>query len=197
MLSNLILSLEKKYVSEYIYKIFKVENEIALKNIPSSGLHPLDHLVTIIHKDDSYKLGQLPWGRKTSPFLTTLDTSLINQSSVFKKHLEKKRCLVLINAFEISSEKGQPSIFSFKHSTDQPLLLAGLYFTTIVNKVKSTHVTLLITDPPAPYALNIPSMPVILNPDQYYFWLNPKTIVPELNFLFLSNNYKNLILQSK
>jgi len=196
MILKLSLSMSKQIVSQFIFKQFNIENESALLSLPQANINPFDELITIIAADSTFRMGRLPWGSNSLPHQLTILAEPNPQSPLLIKYLRKNRCLILANEFSIKENDEDRLKYVFKEKNNQPLLIAGLYFTTVTNNIKSSYFSILTT------ALNNhPSsitqvIPIILNPDQYKFWLNPKTLVSELNFLLLPHNFKNLTIET-
>lgn len=195
MILKLSLSMSKQIVSQFILKQFNIENESALLSLPQVNINPFDELTTIIADGLTFRMGRLPWGRKSLPHQLTLMAETNPQSPLLVKYLKKNRCLILISEFSIKENAKDRLKYVFKEKNNQPLLIAGLYFTTVTNNTKSSYVSILTTSLNNHPSSTTQSLPIILNPDQYKFWLNPKTLVSELNFLFLPHNFKNLIVE--
>jgi len=195
MILNLSLSMSKQKVSQFILNQFNIENESALLSLPNKHIQPSNELITIIADDSKFRIGRLPWGRKSLPHRLTIFADANPQSSFLITDLKKNRCLILVTEFSIKENDEDLLAYVFKEKNNQPLLIAGLYFRTVINNIKSTHVSILTTSLNNQPSSISQEIPIILNPDQYKFWLNPSTLVSELNFLFLPHNFKNLTFE--
>jgi putative SOS response-associated peptidase YedK len=195
MILKLSLSMSKQIVSQFILKQFNIENESALLSLPQVNINPFDELTTIIADGLTFRMGRLPWGRKSLPHQLTRIAEPNSQSPLLIKYLKKNRCLIPISEFSIKENDEDRLAHVFKEKNNQLLLIAGLYFTTVTNNTKSSYVSILTTSLNNHPSSNTQTIPIILNPDQYRFWLNPNTLLSELNFLFLPHNFKNLIVE--
>ena len=134
-------------------------------------------------------------GQNKEPHLLTTNKKIIDQSLILTQHYKTHRCLILVNGFYLKNLNNDLTYY-VSEMNEGPLLLAGIYYTTITNKVKTSHVSILTTTSMVQYAIGDSIIPVVLNHDQYRFWLNPETIPSELNFLLLPHNFKRLKFQT-
>jgi putative SOS response-associated peptidase YedK len=195
MLTQLSLNYSKQYISRFMIDYFSVDNEGAYAYHTFDQVFPFQETLTIVGHEQNYRIGTLLWGKSIVPHLLTVDKKTIQESAILTKHFHKHRCLILVNGFYLlNSKEGQTYFVS--ELNDAPLLLAGIYYTSIINNIKTQHVSILSTTTTDQYSVKGLTIPVILNKDQYRFWLNPQTIPSELNFLLLPDNFKRLKFQT-
>lgn len=194
MLIELSLTATPQRLSQFIIKYFSIENESVLRSHSFENIHHFQEVLAIIGDKQMFKTGTLQWGRTKNPQLLTLSKKAIDQSLVLKNHYQSHRCLILTNGFYTLNPQTNDRYY-FNEINEKFLLLAGIFYTTMDAQIKKHHVAIMSTSSPDQYALGGPILPVVLNQDQWHFWLNPKTIVSELNYLFLPDNFKDLKIQ--
>jgi putative SOS response-associated peptidase YedK len=179
MVTQLSLTYNRANVSRYILKNFLIENETALSILPKQTILPFQPLLTIIHTKQSYKLGNLNWGHPSSNVESTIPFLNLRKDKTLTRHFEMHRCLILCDAFSVKSSSHLSLTYSaIDHQTDHLFFLAGIYVKQIIEH-KTYYFASLMTQSYKGHEL-----PIVLNADQLHFYLNPLTIVDELNFLF-------------
>lgn len=195
MLTQLTLTYSQQSISQFLLSEFSTENESAITFQSFEHIYPFKQTLAIIGHNQGYKVGPLQWGQIKDPHLLTINKKIIDQSLILTKHYKTHRCLILVNGFYLKNLNNDFTYYA-SEINEGPLLLAGLYYTTITNKVKANHVSIITTTSIDQYAIGGSIIPVVLNHDQYRFWLNPETIPSELNFLLLPDNFKRLKFQT-
>lgn len=167
---------------------FTLFNREPTANYNVSPTHSVPALLSI---DDQIALKHLHWG--LIPFWakdTSMASKMINarmetlsEKPSFKNAFKKRRCLLLSNGYyEWTGPKGAKQPYFITTHSDRPFAFAGLWETwRDKQKPEAPRIdscTIITTQAADDIDHLHHRMPVVLNPELYETWLNPKTENP-------------------
>jgi len=184
--------------AEELQKHFGFGTVLASLERPRFNVTPMQTMYVVANTPDReldlYRWGLIPtWAKdaKIAGKLTNARSEGIETKPSFRQALKKRRCLILIDGFYEWKREGKTKApFYFHREEDKPFALAGLWEQWTSPEGTELRTCTVITT--AANALMAPihdRMPVILSPDQFDLWLNPKPLdAPELLPLLVPND---------
>jgi putative SOS response-associated peptidase YedK len=154
------------------------------------NIAPTQDIAVIVKTDSGRELNQMRWGLipswskdpKSGPPLFNARSETAGEKPTFRSAMRHRRCLIPADGFYEWKKEGKQKLpIYIRRPDEQPFAFAGLWEQW--NDVESC--TILTT---AANGLMQPfhdRMPVILSPNDYNVWLDPKLDDPnKLNYLF-------------
>lgn len=184
--------------SHFLWDQFQVESKEEKPTLPQYNIAPTHQVITLIHDGQKFRLGTTQWGfplsDQTSQVVINARSESIFEKPMFRQAVKTKRCLILSSGFYEWKRDEKPSRVFWFHGNNQPyMVFAGIYHTVKNLDGKQTvYSAMLTTSANAVMQPIHDRIPVMLNPDQYLHWVNPKTSIDELVFLFKPTNYIGL-----
>ena len=184
--------------SHFLWNQFQVEFKEEKLPLPQFNIAPTHPLLTLIHDGKKFRIGTSQWGfplsEQTSQVVINARSESVFEKPMFRQAMKTRRCLILGTGFYEWKRDEKPSkVFWFHHESHAFILFAGLYHVIKDDQGQQKVFTSMLTT--GANAIMQPihdRIPVMLNPDQYLHWVNPKTSVDELSFLFKPSNYLGL-----
>ncbi len=180
MCGRFTLTVDLKTLESYLENSFKIKTMPKNLNIPRYNIAPSQQVLAIINDGKENRLGYLNWGF-LPPWEKTKKTQIINARSEtidhkksFKDSFSRKRCIILSDGFfEWHQSNKTPYYFTLKNRNI--VALAGIYSTNILEDGSWYHHTAIVTTEANTMLSNIHTrMPVILDKESIYDYLNPK-----------------------
>ncbi|MBM3909506.1 MAG: SOS response-associated peptidase [Firmicutes bacterium] len=184
--------------SQFLWKQFQVELKEDSLILPQYNIAPTHRLITLIHDGTRFRVGLSSWGfplsNQTTKVVINARSESVFEKTMFRQAMKTRRCLILGGGFYEWKRDEKPSrVFWFQHQTQPWMVFAGLYQVTRDDQGKSHVYTSMLTTHANETMKPIHDrIPVMLNPDQYRHWVDPKTAIDELAFLLKPDNYKGL-----
>jgi putative SOS response-associated peptidase YedK len=189
----------EREITSFIWQQFSVENTEILNHLPQYNIAPSQKIWSVIFFRDQFRFGSLKWGIQPSSlnknFIINARSETANQLPTFRQSFHSRRCLILTDGFyEWDQRVQRKRVHYFYHEAHLPIMMAGLWFPQINSRGEKIYSVVLLTTKASALMRPIHDrLPVMVNPDQYRFWLDPKTKPDELPFLFEPENFKGLL----
>ena len=173
-----------------ISEVFNADPHDSFDFSPSYNIAPSENLPIVVCRDSKRVLSQAKWGlipywAKEDSFRSQLINAraeTVDQKPAFKRAFKEQRCLVVVDGFfewQKKDKTKQPYYISL--NTEKPIAFAGLCDRSA--EQGDLTCTIITTTPNDMIEPIHNRMPVILSPEEYDVWLNPK----EKNFGLLKS----------
>lgn len=176
--------------NETIAEIFQLDEVPQIT--PRYNLAPTQLIPTVLVTDEEQKrqFKMLQWGLipgwakdpKMGARMINAKAETVSEKPAFRSAFKKRRCLVLADGFyEWHEQNGEKQPFYFRLKQSQPFAFAGLWEHWKDAEGEVIESCTIITTEANDIVRPIHDrMPVILAPDYYEQWLDPKVQKPEL-----------------
>jgi len=184
--------------SHFLWNQFQVELKEDTLSLPQYNIAPTHVLITLIHDGQRFRVGTSHWGlplsNQTSQVVINARSESVFEKTMFRQAMKTRRCLILGSGFYEWKRDEKPSkVFWFHHDHQPFMLFAGLYQVVKNDQGQQTVFSAMLTTSANAVMQPIHDrIPVMLNPDQYRHWVDPKTSIDEMAFLFKPSNYIGL-----
>jgi putative SOS response-associated peptidase YedK len=185
-------------LSAFLWRTFSLEHHGLLNHQPQYNIAPSQKVWSVIHDQDHFRFGSLRWGllnpARQKSLIINARSETVRQLPTFRQSFLTLRCLILMDGFYEWDQRFQRHhVYYFYHQHRLPILFAGIWFPQVNAQGETIYSMVLLTTKASAFMQPIHDrLPVMLNPDQYRFWLHPKTNPDELSFLFEPENFKGL-----
>ena len=184
--------------SHFLWHQFQVEFKEESLSLPQFNIAPTHPLITLIHDGKRYRIGTSNWGfplsEDSSQVVINARSESVFEKTMFRQAMKSRRCLIVGAGFYEWKRDEKPSkVFWFHHDREPFMVFAGLYqVTKHQSGQQKVYASMLTTSANEVMQPIHDRLPVMLNPDQYRHWADPKTSIDELAFLLKPTNYQGL-----
>jgi putative SOS response-associated peptidase YedK len=166
---------------------------------PSWNIAPTTSINSIVADESNNRfLKQMYWGlipswakdRTIATRLINARSETITEKPSFRAAFKRRRCLIPASGFyEWKTENGKKQPWYISFMSGDPMAFAGLWETWTPKEGEAVESCCIITTAANSFMDPIHNrMPVILNPDQWTFWLSPQERLTDMLFPLLCSH---------
>lgn len=165
-----------------LQEVFQLEGILAAPEKPDYNLPPTREIPVVANSNrrelDLYRWGLVPgWAKDLKgPMLNNARAETITEKRTFRSALERRRCLVLVDAFyEWKREGKEKTPFLIRRRDGKPMAFAGLWDQWSSPENTTLRSCAVITCGPNEAMKPVHDrMPVIVPPEAFDLWLSPE-----------------------
>jgi putative SOS response-associated peptidase YedK len=184
MCGRFTITVDLEVLRKYLIDEFDIKDIKSDFNLPRYNIAPGQDIITIINDGEKNRVGLLKWGfvpnfakdEKIGNKMINAKSETLQEKPSFRSSFQTKRCVILADSFyEWKTDENKKTPMRIGIANKNLFLMAGLWSTFIKEDGSKLHTATIITTKANELMSKIHErMPVILDEDSVFNWLNPR-----------------------